>query len=268
MFHRITICVLAPLLVSCALAIAACGGSGATTRTATQATSPLFRPTAAVSPAAPAKDSAARQVVARVGEEPITKATLEHWMGVGVTATEVPQPPMFTACVQRLKRGSSNSHGRPPLGVQTLKRSCERQYDALKASALDLLIYSDWLFGEASLLGLQVSDADVRHAYEKNVRSIFPTEAAFAESLVHTGRTASDVLYSTKISLTQTKIREWLKDRPGAVTVAQKQQVFEMFVNTWHARWIRRTRCAHGFIVADCSEYPGPRKPPRDPYLL
>jgi hypothetical protein len=270
MFYRIRIRARTSvtLVALCAVAVAGCG-SGSSRPSAPRATDSLLHPSAAISPDVPAKSVTGSEIVARVGHGTITRATVEHWMAVGTTKAEVPRPPAFTACVARSKKGTATTHGRSGANRQALKSSCERRYNNLKADALGLLIYAEWLFHEAGLLGLQVGDTEVRQAYEKNVESLFPTEAAFAESLAQTGRTPSDVLFSTKIGLTATKLREWLKHRPGAVTAAQKQVVFEEFVTAWHARWIDRTSCVRGYVVAYCKQYSGPRTAKRsDPYLL
>jgi hypothetical protein len=87
-------------------------------------------------------------VIARVDGHPITTAALGHWMSALAPAHTVPDPPRFTACVAHQEAIS------PQPVRAVLEQECREQYRALKQQALELLISSQWLIGEARALGL------------------------------------------------------------------------------------------------------------------
>jgi foldase protein PrsA len=149
--------------------------------------------------------------VARVGETSITKAAFEHWMSVAATSISrstttqtagkpvVPDPPTYTACVAHLKETEAKlAKGQKPKTEAALKSDCEQQYTSLKQQVLGFLISSEWVIGEASRLGVNVSDNEVKKELLKLKRERFPKEAEFQQLLKRTGMTVSDLLLRIK----------------------------------------------------------------------
>jgi len=100
--------------------------------------------------------AAREQVVARVGSNAITHRTLTRWMAALAPEHVVPDAPRYTACVKRqqalaLAQASSAA----------MKQECAQQYRALEQQALDLLISSQWLLGEAAARHLTVSGREL-----------------------------------------------------------------------------------------------------------
>jgi len=105
--------------------------------------------------------------VVQIGGTPITKTAFEHWMSVAaatstVGTTEkpaVPEPPNYTTCIAHLaKTAPKPAKGQSAPTTAQLKSECEQQYKSLQSEVLGFLISSDWVIGEASSLGVKLSD--------------------------------------------------------------------------------------------------------------
>ena len=103
------------------------------------------------------------QVVARVGATPIAERTLERWMSATAPEHVVPDPPKFTACIQRQQSLSLTSSGQ-----SALKSECAQQYQALREGSLRALITVRQLIAEAARRGLAASASEVAARLRKN----------------------------------------------------------------------------------------------------
>jgi foldase protein PrsA len=133
--------------------------------------------------------------VVQVGGTPITKATFDHWMGVasastsattGATAAKpvIPEPPNYTACVAHLAATAPKpAKGQSAPTTAALKTQCEQQYKSLQQEVLGFLISSSWVLGEASSLGVKMSDKEVKKEFEKIKNTQFPKAAEFEKFL-------------------------------------------------------------------------------------
>ncbi|HEV3035000.1 MAG TPA: peptidyl-prolyl cis-trans isomerase [Solirubrobacteraceae bacterium] len=117
-------------------------------------------------------------VAVRVGAVTITRATVEHWMSV--TAKERPLSPR-----------------------------------ELRWRALDFLIASQWVIGEAAADGIEVSDGESERRLEQEKRELFRNgEAGFQAFLRDTGQAVADVRLRLEVELAATKLRRWVtRDR-------------------------------------------------------
>ncbi len=132
-------CFLAGLLTTVAIAIAVAGcGTGSRDRT-----------------------------IVRVGTRSITEATLRRWIAILAPEPTPPDPPHYEACMSHRQAFSQASL------EAALREECEQQYDALRRQALDFLISSAWLIGEAEDRGLKVSgrEVDARVAEAKRAQA-------------------------------------------------------------------------------------------------
>ncbi len=159
--------------------------------------------------------------VVQVNGQPITKAALDHWVGVAAAASSataagqkaakpvVPEPPTYTACIAHLKEVEPKpAKGQQPKTEAALKAECEQQYTALKQQALSYLIGVDWVFGQAEEQGIKLSDKEVQAKFNALKKQQFPKEADFQKFLASTSYTVSDLLLRVKYGLLTTKIQE------------------------------------------------------------
>jgi foldase protein PrsA len=126
--------------------------------------------------------------VARVDGETIQKTSFEHWVRVAEKAG----------------------------GKGKTDRKQQRE------QALQLLINAKWLEGEASDLGIKVSDADVRKVFEQQKKQSFPKEADYRKYLRDSGQTTEDLLFVIRVQTVLTgKIQEKIVKGKDHVSEAQ-----------------------------------------------
>ena len=175
--------------------------------------------------------------VAKVGSMSITKATFQHWMSVAAASSAtasataakpvVPEPPAYTACIAHLKAtAAAPAKGTKAPTEATLKTECEAQYKSLQTEVLGFLISSNWVLGEASELGVNVTDATVTKEFKKIKEQEFPKPAEFEKFLATSGQTASDLLLRVKLNLLSSKIQQKVIKSKGTVTKAQIEKYY------------------------------------------
>jgi len=177
--------------------------------------------------------------VVQVGSNPITKTTFEHWLSVAAassatTATAktakpvVPDPPDYTNCIAHLEATAAKpAKGQAKPTTAQLKSECEQQYTSLKQEVLGFLISSEWVIGEASHLGVNVSDKEVKKEFEKIKNEQFPKAAEFEKFLATSGQTVSDLLLRVKLNMLSSKIQQKISKEKGSVTKAEIEKYYK-----------------------------------------
>ena len=177
--------------------------------------------------------------VVSVNGSPITKATFNHWMGVAAAATAtstgtpaakpvIPEPPKYTACISHLEATTPKpAKGQPPTTRAQFKVQCEQQYKSLQQEVLGFLISSEWVLGEASSLGVKVSDKEVHKRFQQIKETQFPKPAEFEKFLTNSGQTISDLLLRVKLNLMSSKIQQKIIKSKAHVTPAQVKKYYE-----------------------------------------
>ena len=174
--------------------------------------------------------------VVQVGSNPITKTTFEHWMGVasasgsttpGAAKPAVPVPPAYTACIASAKAAAKPVKGQKPPTEAALKSQCEQQYTSLKTEVLGFLISSEWVIGEASHLGVNVSDTEVKKEFEKIKTQQFPKAAEFEKFLATSGQTVSDLLLRVKLNMLSSKIQKKIAAGKGSPSKAEIEKYYK-----------------------------------------
>jgi len=177
--------------------------------------------------------------VVSVNGSPITKATFNHWMGVAAAATAtstgtpaakpvIPEPPKYTACISHLEATTPKpAKGQPPTTRAQFKVQCEQQYKSLQQEVLGFLISSEWVLGEASSLGVKVSDKEVHKRFQQIKETQFPKPAEFEKFLANSGQSISDLLLRVKLNLMSSKIQQKIIKSKANVTPAQVKKYYE-----------------------------------------
>ncbi len=173
--------------------------------------------------------------VVKVGDNAITKATYTHWLTVAAASSAqtapgqaapkpvVPDPPSFTACIAHLQAiAPKPAKGQSKPTAAALKTQCQQQYTALQQQVLGFLISSNWVIGEASSLGVKVSDKEVEKQFETIKKQQFPKSGEFQKFLTNSGQTVSDLLLRVKLNQLSQKIQQKIsKSKTKPVTQAQ-----------------------------------------------
>ncbi|MGO9321008.1 MAG: peptidyl-prolyl cis-trans isomerase [Solirubrobacteraceae bacterium] len=168
--------------------------------------------------------------VVQVNGTAITKTAFDHWMGVAAASSAtgttekpaVPEPPNYTTCIAHLaKTAPKPAKGQPAQTTKQFKSECETQYKSLQSEVLGFLISSQWVLGEASSLGVKLSDAEVKKEFTKIKTTQFPKASEFEKFLATSGQSVSDLLLRVKLNLLSQKIQKKIVKEKGAVTEAQ-----------------------------------------------
>jgi hypothetical protein len=170
-------------------------------------------PSTAPSPAA--LQPAPQQLLACIGSRAITGSLFRHW-----------------ASVARREEGK-----RPKPHV-------------LIGQVMGFLISSDWVIDEAQTLNVQVSDQEVRRAFDRIRRQQFPKRREFEAFMKSSGQTVADLLFRVRINLLVTRIqRQVLAGQHG---VSAPENSLAQFVKQFTTKWRAQTYCAPAYAVPGC----------------
>jgi parvulin-like peptidyl-prolyl isomerase len=171
--------------------------------------------------------------VAEVDGTAIEKDAFTHWMNVaakssGTKGASVPDAPEYTKCVeQKRKTAPAPAKGQPKPTDEQLKQQCKQEYDALRDQVIQLLTSFQWIEGEASEMGIKVSDAEVKKSFEEQKKQSFPKDADYQKFLKDYGQSEEDILQRVKLDLLSNKIREKVIKGKDKVSDAQIQDFYD-----------------------------------------
>jgi foldase protein PrsA len=174
--------------------------------------------------------------VVAVDGKGITKTTFAHWMNVAAASSAttpgskptIPDPPKYIACIAHEKSVAPKpAKGQTAPTEAQLRSQCEQQYKTLQQEVLGFLISSNWVLGEASSLGVKVSDKEVKKQFEKIKSQQFPKAAEFEKFLKTSGQTVSDLLLRVKLNLLSSKIQQKIVKQKSKVSHAEIEKYFK-----------------------------------------
>jgi hypothetical protein len=243
------------VLVSVALVLgglAACGSSGDNATSSGSSVS-----------SSSGNGSGGGDAVAWVGEHPITRATLNHWMSTMVggdineisgqtsPARLVSDPPNYHVCVAALATAVARwTPSRPKPSAAFLRTKCKELNEVIKLQALKYLVASQQSIELAADQGVTVSDEEVKQWFERKKARQFSTDAEFRQYLADRRWTLGDDLYLVRQNLISNKLRQ--KATTDTRSVAQFEQS--------EKDWIAKTSCLSGYVVKGCKEYSATQK--------
>lgn len=173
--------------------------------------------------------------VATVDGTPITKDDFNHWVGIAARSSQqapgqkavAPLPPDFTACIAaKRKQLPQPAKGQPKISDAQIKAQCQSEFEQLRDQVMQLLISSQWIEQQASDLGIEASDADVRKQFEKTKKQAFPNEADYKKFLAQSGQSEDDILFRVRVDYLSNKIREKVTAGKDKVTDQQVAAYF------------------------------------------
>jgi foldase protein PrsA len=100
------------------------------------------------------------------------------------------------------------------------------EYKSLQSEVLSFLISSQWVLGEASSLGIELSDAEVKKEFAKIKSQEYPKASEFEKFLSTSGQTVSDLLLRVKLNLPSQKIEKQIIKEKSTVSEAQVQKYY------------------------------------------
>ncbi len=153
--------------------------------------------------------------VATVDGEAIEKQDFSHWMTVaskasGAQSAAVPDPENdYAKCVAAKRKATpAPAKGQPKVTDTQLKTQCKTEYEQLRNQVLQLLISFQWIQGEADAMGIKVTDAEVKKAFEEQKKQSFPKEEDYKKFIQQSGQSNEDIIQRVKLDLISNKIRD------------------------------------------------------------
>lgn len=101
------------------------------------------------------------------------------------------------------------------------------QYEAIRDEALNSVLDTAWIQGEASERGVEVSDREVQQEFESTKAENFKTEQEYQQFLEMSGFTQEDVDLRVKLQLLSTKIQEQITEDAATVPDADAEEFYE-----------------------------------------
>jgi hypothetical protein len=120
--------------------------------------------------------------------------------------------------------------------------------------ALGFLITRLWLEDEAKARGVSVSEAQARARLAALERQSFPKPGALAAFLARAHESEADLRGRVRIELLQSRIAG---EVAAGASGSARGRILASFQQAFQRRWKRRTTCARGYVMEDCSQYSG-----------
>ena len=100
-------------------------------------------------------------------------------------------------------------------------------YEELKETALTGLVEEIWLEGEATDMGIEVSEQKVQRQFQKIKKESFPTEAAFQKFLKESKFTQEDIDKRVKLELLAQEVQESINEDPPTPSDSEVENYYE-----------------------------------------
>jgi foldase protein PrsA len=158
--------------------------------------------------------SSPADVVVRVGNAGITRSSLEHWISVMAVGRKI--------------------------------NSTDPRYRTLEQQALQFLVSSRRLIGEAARQGLGVSEREVKQRADAREAAAFSGgQAEFAAFLKASGQTLADVDLEARSELASEKLRRTIVSGIRAVTQAQAAGYYKQHLQEFLIPEVREVRISN-----------------------
>jgi hypothetical protein len=164
--------------------------------------------------------AAEAQLVACVGAEAITTTTFLQWSRVA--RASLPGSPKHRQAASK----------------------------TITKEVMGFLISSDWVIEEARARAITLTEAQVRHEFDRIRREQFPRLREFAKFLRHSKQTVADLMFRVRLNLLSEKIQRAVL--AGVKGTRARENALGQFVHGFKDRWTAQTYCAPAYAVADC----------------
>jgi foldase protein PrsA len=206
---------LAACLVAAALLGAGCGGDEDEPRRS-ESGSAERRP-----------DDLPADVVARVGDEDITKQEADHW-------TE-----------------AARRQGQQEQGEQGEQAAC-KSTKACRAQAMQFLVSAEWLLQHARESKVVATEKEIDRVFRKQKREAFAKESDYRAFLKASGRSEADIRFQVKLNVLTDKMQ---KSITGAGRGKTQQQRLDAFAAQFRRRYKPVTTCRRKYVSpGQCSK--------------
>jgi len=211
------------------------------------------------------------EVLARVGETPITRSAVSHWMGTlaggdyyelsgnhTLPAGIVSDPPNYAQCVARLQAADASNPRASSVSPSELLTKCREINLALRIQAESYLLESQSLISVAHAEGITASEPDVQQLFSRIRAEQYPSTAELNRYLTSKRTSLADLLFVVKLDV--------LRQKETSKLTAGGKHVEAQFLAA-QRQLAAQTSCNAGYVVHGCSQfksehlYPGSLSP-------
>ena len=163
--------------------------------------------------------------------------------------------PVVLGTVTRAELNRAIMESTAVAGRDSPPRPSSAKYDETAESALETLLQSIWIQGEATERGIDVTPIEIAKERAKIKREDFKSEAQYRKFLAESHYTESDVRERVKTQILSEKIQEQIRHQ---LKHQAEEKGFTKFITSFEKRWRARTVCLSRYATEDCSNGPTP----------
>ncbi len=112
-------------------------------------------------------------------------------------------------------------------GLEEVPAPGDEQYEPLRDEALNDVLDTAWILGEADERGVQASDREVQQEFERTKEENFETEKEYQDFLEESGFTQEDIDQRVRLQVLSTKIQDQITEDAGDVPEGQARDFYE-----------------------------------------
>lgn len=199
------------------------------------------------------------EVLAQVGETPITRSAVSHWMGTlaggdyyelshgnTLPAGLVSDPPNYAQCVARLQAADASNPHASSVSPSDLLTKCREINLALRIQAESYLLESQSLIAVARAEGITASEAETQQLFKKIRATQYPGAAELSKYLASRRWSLADLLFVIKLDV--------LRQQETSRLSAGGKRVEARFLAA-QRQLAAKTSCNAGYVVQGCSQF-------------
>ena len=112
-------------------------------------------------------------------------------------------------------------------GLQEPPAEGDEQYEAIRDEAMNNLLDIEWISGEASERGIEVSDEEVQREFEQTKEENFGNEKEYEDFLEESGFTQEDIDLRVRLQLLSEKIQAQITEDSAGVSEGDAENYYE-----------------------------------------
>ena len=136
-------------------------------------------------------------------------------------------------------------------GLDSAPKPGEGGHGKLKDDAVEELLKSVWLRGEARAMGIEVTSRQIARELARLKEIVFRNGAEYRQFLRESHYTRRDINENVENQLISAAIQRRVVR--GAKGETEVLEALEEFVDAYEERWRARTLCAQGYVLDRCS---------------
>jgi len=173
--------------------------------------------------------------------------------------TIVSHVPVALGTVTRAELSHALAQSAAQKGLDSSPAPGSSKYDKTAESALEELLNSIWIQGEAAELGIDATAGEIAAKRAKAKREAFKNEGQYRKFLAENHYTEADVRERVKDQILTTKMTKRIEGE-GQPNRQAKQEALSNFVKHYTTKWRARTVCMPRYAIEQCRNGPAQRE--------